>query len=119
MKTAEMENVTLTLGQGRISKKLMRKLKVDDHSDCWLYNYFCTFVTCIDTLLKDPPMTPAIASGLSSCKAYDPSGQMNSVSSTLVREALTNSRAWATQRHRYFRTSVMDHVGYNMVYVFY
>lgn len=47
----------------------------------------------METLLKDPPMTPAIASGLSSCRAYEPSGQINSVSSTLVREALTNSRA--------------------------
>lgn len=50
-------------------------------------------VTCMETLLKDPPMTPAIASGLSSCRAYEPSGQMNSVSSTLVRDALTNSSA--------------------------
>lgn len=50
-------------------------------------------ITCMETLLKDPPMTPAIASGLSSCRAYEPSGHINSVSSTLVREALTNSRA--------------------------
>lgn len=28
-----------------------------------------TIFTCIETLLKDPPMTPAMASGLSSCKA--------------------------------------------------
>ena len=26
-------------------------------------------VTCMETLLKDPPMTPAMASGLSSCRA--------------------------------------------------
>lgn len=55
--------------------------------------YFYMSVTCIETLLKDPPMTPAIASGLSSCKAYDPSGQMNSELSTFASEALTNSKA--------------------------
>lgn len=57
------------------------------------YFYHVLRITCMETLLKDPPMTPAIASGLSSCRAYEPSGQINSVSSTLVREALTNSRA--------------------------
>lgn len=98
-------------------KKLIRKFKAHDHSECSLHNYFCIlviFVTCIETLLKDPPMTPAIASGLSSCKAYDPSGQMNSVSSTLVSEALTNSRAWATLENTHFITSAEHHIGYHM-----
>lgn len=31
--------------------------------------FFLESLTCMETLLKDPPMTPAIASGLSSCRA--------------------------------------------------
>ncbi len=52
----------------------------------------CTvFLTCIETSLYDPPITPEMARGSSSGTGFDPSGQMKPGWCTFVREALTNS----------------------------